>query len=181
MNTFGKSRSSGHDKSWNEGDNLRELFEHSLKDIYWVEKYLTKSIPKMIKNASSQELVDALSNHLRQTEEQINRAEMVFEKIGLKPQAVKCDAMDGIVKEANSMMDEFEEGWVRDAAIISAAQKVEHYEISAYGTLLAFARILGEDQIVTYFEKTLEEEKQADRTLTDLAVTTVNVEAMHQH
>lgn len=178
MNT-GKSKSNH--SSWNEGDNLRELFEHGLRDIYWVEKTLTKAIPKMIKNASSQELRNALQNHLNQTEEQVNRVEMVFDHLDVKAQTQKCDAMDGIIKEGNSMMDEFEEGWVRDAAIIAAAQKVEHYEISAYGTLVAFARTLGIQNVVSILEKTLEEEKQADRLLTELAVSTVNVEAVHQH
>lgn len=177
MNT-GKSKFS---KGWSEGDNLRELFEHGLRDIYWVEKNLTKAIPKMIKNSSSQQLVDALQNHLSQTEEQVGRVEQVFDRLNVKAQAQKCDAMEGIIKEGNSMMDEFEEGWVRDAAIIAAAQKVEHYEISAYGTLIAFARTLGFEDVVQVLQRSLEEEKQADKILTDLAVSTVNVEAVHQH
>ncbi len=183
MNISEKSKESGHrrEKRWDEEDNLRELFEHMLKDIYWVEKTLVKAIPKMIKYSKSRELMNVLSNHLTQTEAQVKCTEKVFESIGIRPQVVKCEAMEGILKEGNFMMDEFEEGWVRDAAIIGSAQKIKHYEIASYGTLVAYARILGEDEAISYLEKTLNEEKQADRALTELAVSTVNVEAMLEH
>ncbi|MGZ4034539.1 MAG: ferritin-like domain-containing protein, partial [Bacteroidia bacterium] len=121
------------------------LFENELKDIYWAEKALTKAIPKMIKKATSQELKDALTDHLDVTTGQVSRLEEVFEIIGVKAQAKKCEAMEGIIKEAGEIMDESEEGVVRDAGIISAAQKVEHYEIATYGTLVAFAKTLGKD------------------------------------
>src|SRR3954471_1175117 len=114
---------------------LQELFVNELKDIYWAEKALTKAIPKMIKNATSQELIDALENHLKETEQQVSRAEQVFELIGEKAVAKKCEAMDGLIKEAEEIMDDCEEGAMCDAGIISAAQKVEHYEIASYGTL----------------------------------------------
>src|SRR3954451_5971736 len=118
---------------------LRDLFEDELKDIYWAEKALTKALPKMIKNATSDELATALKEHLAITEEQVTRLEQVFESVGTKAQAKKCQAMEGLIKEAEEIMESTEEGVVRDAGIISAGQKVEHYEIATYGTLSAFA------------------------------------------
>ncbi len=159
---------------------LHDLFEDMLKDIYWAEKALTKAIPKMIKNATSEELVEALETHLAETEEQVKRCEQVFEAIGKKAQAKKCDAMEGLIKEAQSIMEETEEGVVRDAGIIAAAQKVEHYEIASYGTLCAFAKTLGEDEALALLEQTLEEEKNADQTLTGVAESAVNIEAAEE-
>jgi len=156
---------------------LRELFVNELKDIYWAEKALTKAIPKMIKNATSGELKDALTEHLEVTEEQVKRVEQVFEKIGEKAQAKKCEAMSGLIKEAQEIMEETEKGVVRDAGIISAAQKVEHYEIATYGTLCAFAKTLGEDEAVELLEETLNEEKEADISLSQIAESSINVEA----
>ena len=156
---------------------LRGLFENELKDIYWAEKALTKAIPKMIKNATSEELIDALTGHLSETEEQVTRIEEVFEVIGVKAQAKKCEAMAGLIKEAEEIMSETEKGVVRDAGIILAAQKVEHYEIATYGTLVSFARILGEDKIVSLLVETLDEEKEADAKLTEIAEAIINVEA----
>ena len=149
--------------------NLRKLFVNELKDIYWAEKALLKAIPKMIKKASSEELIDALQDHLSVTEGHVSRVENVFSKIGVKAVAVKCDAMDGLIKEAGKIMDETIEGAVRDAGIISAAQKVEHYEIASYGILSAFARLLGEEECASFLQQTLNEEKQADETLSDIA------------
>lgn len=157
---------------------LRDLFEKELKDIYWAEKALTKALPKMIKNASSEELVDALNDHLQVTEEQVTRLEDVFESIGMKALAKKCEAMAGLIKEAEELMEEIEKGDVRDAGIILAGQKVEHYEIASYGTLCAFARILGEDKAASLLYDTLEEEKDADVKLTEIAESSINVEAM---
>lgn len=156
---------------------LEKLFEDELKDIYWAEKALTKALPKMIKKASSSELVDAIETHLAETEEQVTRIEQVFELLGKKATAKKCEAMDGLIKEAEELMEESEEGVMRDAAIISAAQKVEHYEIASYGTLRAFAETLGFDEVAALLETTLEEEKNADQTLTDVAVSAINLEA----
>ncbi|MDF2449791.1 MAG: hypothetical protein K0R26_2295 [Bacteroidota bacterium] len=157
---------------------LRDLFENELKDIYWAEKALTKAIPKMIKNASSEELVDALNEHLQVTEEQVSRLEEVFEAIGVKAQAKKCEAMAGLIKEAEEIMQDTEKGDVRDAGIISAGQKVEHYEIATYGTLCAFARILGEDKAAALLSDTLDEEKEADEKLSEIAESSINIEAM---
>lgn len=156
---------------------LMKLFEEELKDIYWAEKALTKAIPKMIKNATSEELVEALENHLVETEGQVTRLEQVFEMLGKKATAKKCEAMEGLMKEAEEIMDECEEGAMCDAGIISAAQKVEHYEIATYGTLRQFAETLGLNEAVELLQTTLDEEKAADEKLTEVAVSAVNVEA----
>jgi len=160
---------------------LMKLFEEELKDIYWAEKALIKAIPKMIKNATSAELIDALDNHLMETEEQVTRVEQVFEITGKKAVAKKCEAMDGLIKEAEEIMEECEEGAMRDAGIISAGQKVEHYEIESYGTLRQFAETLGLPEAVALLEKTLNEEKIADEKLTEVALSAVNVEASEEH
>ena len=156
---------------------LRELFITELKDIYWAEKALLKAIPKMIKNASTAELQDALENHLNETQEQVNRVEEVFESIDEKVQAKKCEAMVGLIKEGDEIMKETKKGMVRDAGIISAAQKVEHYEIASYGTLCAFAKTLGYDKACALLEQTLNEEKTADTKLTEIAEASINIEA----
>ncbi|CAM3530245.1 ferritin-like domain-containing protein [Flavobacterium chungbukense] len=161
----------------NAASGLTELFEDGLKDIYWAEKALTKALPTMVKNASSVELKDAIDNHLTETEEQIVRLEQVFKIIGQKPTAKKCDAMEGLIEEAKGMLEETEIGVVRDAAIIAASQKIEHYEIATYGTLRQFAETLGLPEAATLLEQTLDEEKGADKTLTEVAVNAVNLEA----
>jgi ferritin-like metal-binding protein YciE len=157
---------------------LQDLFEDSLKDIYWAEKALTKALPKMAKNATDPELKKAITDHLSQTEEQVIRLEAVFESIGKKAEAKKCDAMEGLLKEGTGIMEETSPGAVRDAGIIAASQKVEHYEIATYGTLAAFAKVLGHKDALNNLLITLEEEKQADQLLTGIADTTLNSEAM---
>lgn len=156
---------------------LRELFASGLQDIYWAEKVLTKTIPKMVKNASSPELVTALENHLTETQGHVTRLEKIFQTTGIKAVAKKCDAMEGIIKEGDHMMEETEIGVVRDAGIITAGQKVEHYEIASYGTLHAFAKTLGEDEAAKLLALTLNEEKKADATLTGIAVSNINENA----
>lgn len=156
---------------------LMKLFEDELKDIYWAEKALTKAIPKMIKNATSSELSDALESHLEETIEQVSRLEQVFASIEKKAVAKKCEAMDGLIREAGEIMEACEKGAMRDAGIISAAQKVEHYEIATYGTLHQFAITLGLTEAASLLEETLSEEKSADAKLTEVAVATINVEA----
>lgn len=163
-----------------EESTLMKLFENELKDIYWAEKALTKAIPKMIKKATSDELVEALENHLEETENQVKKVERVFESIDKKPVAKKCEAMAGLIKEAEEIMKESEEGAMRDAGIISAAQKVEHYEIASYGTLRTFAQTLGLNDAVTLLDEILEEEKAADEKLTQIAESTINVQAALQ-
>lgn len=176
-----KSSAKGNPKENSEGgmqsSQLMELFEEELKDIYWAEKALTKAIPKMIKNATSEELVEALENHLAETEEQVKRVEQVFEVLGKKATAKKCEAMEGLIKEAEEIMEDCEEGAMCDAGIISAGQKVEHYEIASYGTLRQFAETLGLDEAVELLQATLDEEKAADAKLTEVAVSAVNIQA----
>ena len=156
---------------------LRDLFVDELKDIYWAEKALTKAIPKMIKNATSGELAEALTGHLEETKNHVTRLEEVFSSIGEKAVAKKCEAMAGLTKEAGEIMEDTEMGVVRDAGIILAGQKVEHYEIATYGTLCAFAKTLGEDDAVALLLETLNEEKEADSKLSEIAESSINIEA----
>jgi len=157
---------------------LETLFHDALKDIYWAEKALTKALPKMMKKSTTEELKSAFQEHLTQTQEQISRLEEVFEIMGQKAQAKKCEAMEGLIKEAESIMEETEDGTMtRDAAIIMAAQKVEHYEIATYGSLVQFAHTLGHDQAAQILEQTLEEEKETDVNLTTIAENNINWEA----
>ncbi len=156
---------------------LMKLFETELKDIYWAEKALTKAIPKMIKNATSEELIEALESHLEETIEHVSRVEQVFELIEKKAVAKKCEAMNGLILEATGIMEECEEGSMRDAGIISAGQKVEHYEIATYGTLRQFAETLGLSEAAELLESILEEEKMADEKLSEVAMSAINVEA----
>lgn len=158
-------------------EGLMELYIDSLKDIYWAEKALTKALPKMAKNATSQNLITAIDEHLAVTEEQIARLERVFELAGKKAVAKKCEAMDGLIKEGQDIMESTEQGPVRDAGIIAASQKIEHYEIATYGTLCAFAKTLGQNEAAALLEETLAEEKEADVTLTEAAYNTINFDA----
>jgi ferritin-like metal-binding protein YciE len=171
-------------QSKNKGDStesgLKELFLTELKDIYWAEKALVKALPKMAKKATSQELVDAIDEHLSVTETHVERIEQVFETLGEKASAKKCEAMEGLIEEAEEMMSEIKDGVVRDAAIISAAQKVEHYEIASYGTLVSFANTLGESKVAEILEQTLNEEKEADQMLTEIATSSINLDAANE-
>lgn len=165
-------------KSEDVAKGLRELFVDELKDIYWAEKALTKAIPLMVKNASSEVLVAALTGHLQETKEHVTRLEQVFSMIKEIAEAEKCEAMAGLIKEAEEIMESTQEGMVRDAGIILAAQKVEHYEIATYGTLLSFAKTLGEHKAAELLQKTLSDERGADVKLTEIAESFVNEEAM---
>ncbi|WP_104381846.1 ferritin-like domain-containing protein [Sphingobacterium sp. HMA12] len=156
---------------------LAALFEDGLKDIYWAEKALTKALPKMSKNASSEELKAAISKHLSETETHVDRLEQCFDSLGLKPKAEKCEAMAGLIAEGESIIEETAVGAVRDAGIIAAAQKVEHYEIATYGTLAAFAKVLDHKEALDLLLITLAEEKQCDQDLTTLADTNLNSNA----
>lgn len=158
-------------------ENLREFLVDGLKDIYWAEKHLSKALVKMEKNATSTKLKDSINNHKNETDEQINRLERVFEALGEKAKAEKCDAMEGLIKEGESIMEETEPGAVRDAGIIAAAQKVEHYEIASYGTLISYCELLGETEAMGILQQTLDEEKNCDTLLTKLAVSEINLQA----
>lgn len=159
---------------------LRELFTDELKDIYWAEKALTKAIPKMIKNATASDLRNALSGHLEVTKEHVKRLEKVFASIDEKAVAKKCEAMAGLMKEAEEIMKDTSKGMVRDAGIILAAQKVEHYEIATYGTLCSFAKTLGENNAGDLLHQTLNEEKEADEKLTKIAESFINTNAVNE-
>jgi ferritin-like metal-binding protein YciE len=157
---------------------LKDLFEDSLKDIYWAEKALVKALPTMMKNATDEKLKTAIENHLAETKTQVERLEECFKALGKKAQAKKCDAMQGLLDEGKSIIEETEPGTVRDAGIIAAAQKVEHYEIATYGTLAAFAKVLNEEECLKYLLETLNEEKNCDELLTKVADTNLNSKAM---
>ena len=148
---------------------LRQLYVDELKDLYSAETQLVKALPKMAKASSSAQLRQAFEEHLRQTSEQVSRLEQIFDLLEEKPTGKKCLGMEGLVKEGSETMQENYDDAVMDAAIIGAAQRVEHYEIAGYGTARAFAELLGEDEHVSLIEQTLEEEKQADEKLTQLA------------
>jgi ferritin-like metal-binding protein YciE len=150
-------------------DSLRELYINELKDLYNAETQLVKALPKMAKASSNAELRQAFEEHLRQTSEQVSRLEQIFDMLGEKPTGKKCVAMEGLVKEGAETMKEEYSDPVMDAALIGAAQRVEHYEIAGYGTVKAFAGLLGENEHVSLIEQTLEEEKQTDEKLTQLA------------
>ncbi|ASK29272.1 hypothetical protein CEY12_03755 [Chryseobacterium sp. T16E-39] len=157
---------------------LIDLFEDGLKDIYWAEKALTKALPKMEKNAEDKKLKSAIANHLAETQNHVTRLEQCFSALGKKAQAKKCDAMQGLLDEGKSIMEETQPGAVRDAGIIAASQKVEHYEIATYGTLAAYAKVLKQNQCLKILLKTLEEEKKCNDLLTGIADTALNKRAM---
>ncbi len=156
---------------------LKDFMIECMKDVYWAEKALLKAIPKMAKNATDAKLKAGLNNHLKETEGQVKRLEQAFSMLDEKAQGKKCEAMAGLIKEAQAIMEETEQGVVRDAGIIAAAQKVEHYEIASYGTICAFAKVLGKNEVATLLHDTLEEEKAADASLTDAAYNDINLEA----
>ncbi|MGZ5220658.1 MAG: YciE/YciF ferroxidase family protein [Chitinophagaceae bacterium] len=172
----GKSRSSnGTAAAGQTNSQLEKFFTDSLKDIYWAEKHLTKELPKMQKAATTQELKDAIETHTAQTEEQVARLEQVFELMGKKPQAKKCDAMEGLIKEGQSIVEETEDGsMTRDVGIIMSAQKVEHYEITTYGGLVSLANTLGQTEVAEILNTTLEEEKETDSLLSGIAENDIN-------
>lgn len=183
-NSRGKNTSSGNSSSsGNEGQSgkyplLEKFFHDSLKDIYWAEKALIKALPKMQKKATTEELQQAFEEHAAVTKEQAARLEQVFEMLGKKPQAKKCEAMDGLIKEAEEIIEETEDDTMtRDVALIMAAQKVEHYEIATYGGLAQLATTLNLPEIAEILEQTLQEEKDTDQLLTYIAENDINMEA----
>jgi ferritin-like metal-binding protein YciE len=157
---------------------LMTLLEAELKDIYWAEKALAKALPKMAKSATSPDLHEAINDHLEETEGHVEKLELVFQLIGQRVAGKKCEAMEGLLAEGDTLLNETEKGAQRDAAIISAAQKIEHYEIATYGTLCTFAKTLNLNEVADILGEILEEEKNADLLLTDLAVSTINLEAL---
>ena len=157
--------------------NLQELFVDSLKDIYWAENALVKALPKMASNATDPGLKSSIKDHIAVTENQVARLEKVFEILGENAEGKKCAAMAGLLEEGNSILEETQPGAVRDAGIIAASQKIEHYEIATYGTLLSFAKILGANDAAKLLQQTLAEEIESDKILTDVATASVNADA----
>lgn len=156
---------------------LKKLLQDELEDIYDAEQQLVKALPKMVEASSSPELQQALKQHLTVTQNQVKRLEQVFEALGEKAKRKPCKGMAGIVSEGNEMLEEDLDESTMDAAIISAAQKVEHYEIASYGTVRTLAQTLGNNEVAELLEETLEEEKEADRLLTQIAESSINSEA----
>jgi ferritin-like metal-binding protein YciE len=154
--------------------NMDDLFVHTLRDIYYAEKRIVKSLPEMIEKASNQQLKQGFQTHLRETENHVKRLDQVFELIGKQAQGVDCPAIDGIIEEAEDVAGEVEDKTVLDAALIAAAQAVEHYEMTRYGTLIAWAKQLGRNDAVTLLNQTLEEEKATDKKLTQMAESQIN-------
>ena len=150
-------------------ETLEDIFEDLLKDIYWAEKNLAKALPKMAKAAYNEELKEAFELHLEETENQIARVEKCFELIEKKAVAKKCEAMEGLITEGEEVIEDHDSGHARDAALIASAQKIEHYEISAYGTLRTMATVLGKSQCAELLEETKDEEAETDQKLTDLS------------
>jgi ferritin-like metal-binding protein YciE len=159
---------------------MQDLFLHTLQDVYYAENQIVKSLPKLIDKSTNRELAAGLRNHLRETKKQVKRLEQVFEKIGESPKGVDCPAIDGLIKEADEVAGEVDDKKVLDAAIIGSAQAVEHYEISRYGTLIAWAKELGHDNTVRLLNANLKEEKAADKKLNSLAEGSVNRRATGQ-
>jgi ferritin-like metal-binding protein YciE len=160
-------------------DSIEKLFVEELRDLYSAENQITKALPKMANAATSKELKQAFEHHLRETEGQIERLEQICRILGTNPKGKTCEGIKGVIDEGNSMLKDAEQGSVRDAALISAAQRVEHYEMAAYGTVRTYAQQLGQSQCAKLLEETLEEEKAADHKLTSIAGK-VNVQAQ-QH
>lgn len=157
-------------------DTIEKLFIEELKDLYSAENQITKALPKMVNAATSKDLKKAFESHLRETEGQIERLVQICNILGTSPKGKSCEGMKGVLEEGSSMLHESAEGNVRDAALISAAQRVEHYEMAAYGTVRSYAEILGQSEAAKLLEQTLEEEKAGDQKLTSIAQT-VNVKA----
>jgi ferritin-like metal-binding protein YciE len=161
-----------------EDSEFHKFFVDELKDIYWAEKHLVNALPKMQKAATSPEVAAAFQKHTGETQTHISTLEQVFELLDEKPVAKKCDAMAGLIEEANGVIEDTEAGtMIRDAGLILAAQKVEHYEIATYGTLRVFASNMGHMDVVDLLEQTLENEKATDVALTEVAVSSINQEA----
>ena len=157
--------------------NMNDLFVHTLRDIYYAENQIVKALPDMIAKATDPQLKQGFQTHLRETENHVKRLEQVFQLAGQKAQGVDCPAIDGIIEEANDVAGEIEQKSVLDAALIAAAQAVEHYEMTRYGTLIAWAKQLGRSDCVSLLQQTLDEEKATDRKLTQMAESQVNRKA----
>jgi ferritin-like metal-binding protein YciE len=158
-------------------ESLQELLVHDLRDLYSAENQLLKAMPKMAKKATNPDLKKAFETHMRETEGQVQRLQKIFEKLGKKPTGKKCAAMEGLIEEGKEAMGEDMDEETMDAALIAVAQKIEHYEIAGYGTTRTWAQQLGDEQTARLLQQTLDEEGKTDKLLTELAESTINVEA----
>lgn len=161
-------------------DSLEDLLHDEIKDIYDAEKQLTKALPKLAKKASNEELREAFEAHLEETQTHVERLERVFKQLGMPVRGKKCEGMQHLIAEGNDMIAECEDDDTRDAVMIAAAQKVEHYEIASYGTIRTWANMLGQQELAAIFEETLGEEKAADEKLTGIAESFVNAAAARE-
>jgi len=157
-------------------ESIEDLFLDELKDLYSAEKQITKALPKMVKAASTTELSNAFQSHLEETKGHVERLEKIFETLGKRGTGKTCEGMKGVLEEGAEVIEEVEKGPIRDAGLISAAQRVEHYEIAGYGSVRSYAQLLGKNNIVELLEATLSEEKAADEKLTEISES-VNEEA----
>ena len=156
---------------------LNDLLIHQLKDLYGAEQQLLKAMPKMLQEATSTQLKDAFTQHMTETQNQVSRLEKVFQSLGLEPEAEKCKAMEGLLKEAEDVIAHDADKEVMDAGLIASAQRVEHYEIAGYGTACTYAKYLGHTEAYELLKETLSEEKQTDEKLSMIAETSVNTKA----
>ena len=159
---------------------IHKLFEHQLQDIFWAETELDKFMPKIVSQVTSPELKSTFQEHMKITKQQIKRLKDIFEIMGSEAKGEKCDGMEGLMKEAETLIEEADPGMIRDAFIIGAVQKVEHYEMASYGTLKALATLFGEYEVASLLGETLKEEKEADMKLTEVAENMVNIEAANE-
>lgn len=190
-NTSGKSNGKSHttaktngknaDQDMDTGSALKDFFVDGLKDLYWAEKHLLQTLPKMAKAATSPQLQQAFEKHLTQTEEHVTKLEEVFHLLDEKPQAKKCDGIAGLTKEGDKTIEDTKNNsMTRDAALIIAAQKVEHYEIASYGGLTQLAHTMGNEDAARLLGEIFQQEKEADAVLTEIAESSVNEEALHE-
>ena len=156
---------------------LNDLFVHQLKDLYGAEQQLLKAMPKMLAKITAKELQQAFTKHMEETQNQVKRLEQVFQSLGIKPEAEKCKAMEGLLKEAEEFLGYDADKAVMDAGIIASAQRVEHYEIAGYGTACTYAKFLGHSEALNLLQETLSEEKKTDEKLSYIAETSINIKA----
>ena len=159
---------------------INELLLSFMQDIYYAERQILKALPKMAKAAQNTKLQQALMHHHEETQGQVERLQKAFEAMGKRARGQTCEAINGIIEEGEEVIEEFEAGPVRDAGIVANAQAVEHYEMARYGTIIAWARGCGQNEVVKLLEETLEEEKKADKLLNDMAIKDINQQAMKQ-
>jgi ferritin-like metal-binding protein YciE len=159
---------------------MKDLLLTFMQDVYYAERQILKALPKMAKASGSEELKNALLHHREETQGQVERLQKAFESLGKRARGITCEAINGLIEEGEEVIEEFPEGHVRDAGIVACAQAVEHYEMARYGTIVAWAKAVGADDVARLMQETLEEEKKADTTLNQLARREINQQAVRQ-